>query len=57
MREGRGTHFDPAVLDSFLEIAPDLHAHLDGRTPDELRDELQEIIQKYFTAGLRVLLA
>jgi HD-GYP domain-containing protein (c-di-GMP phosphodiesterase class II) len=57
MREGRGTHFDPAVLDSFLEIAPDLHAQLDGRSAEELRGELQEIIEKYFTAGLRVLLA
>lgn len=57
LEEGRGTHFDPAVLDSFLEIAPDLHAHLDGRPAEELREELQEIIQKYFTAGLRVLLA
>lgn len=57
MRENRGSHFDPEVLDSFLEIAPDLHARLDGRTADELRGELQEIIEKYFTAGLRVLLA
>jgi len=57
LAEGRGGHFDPHLLDSFLEIAPGLHARLDGRTADELRGELQEIIEKYFTAGLRVLLS
>jgi len=57
MTEGRGAHFDPDALDTFLLMAPDLHAHLDGQNSAALRDELQEIIRKYFNAGLETLLA
>jgi len=57
MVEGRGSHFDPEVVDVFLELAPDLHAHLNGRSSAELRSEMQEIIRKYFNAGLETLLA
>ena len=57
MVEGRGSHFDPEVVDVFLELAPDLHAHLNGRSSAELRNEMQEIIRKYFNAGLETLLA
>jgi len=30
LREGRGTHFDPAVLDAFTRIAADLHRDIAG---------------------------
>jgi HD-GYP domain-containing protein (c-di-GMP phosphodiesterase class II) len=51
LEEGRGSHFDPDMLDTFTHIAKSLYDRLSGR--DEVpRDELKEIIQKYFTEGI-----
>ena len=56
LEEGRGTHFDPHLLNSFLHIAPGLHAELTGHDIDELRAILQAITQRYFNAELEKIL-
>jgi len=51
LREGRGTHFDPVILDRFLEIAKPLHdaySHSDDRAPGDL----EAIITRYFQTDL-----
>lgn len=51
LEEGRGSHFDPELLDTFMQLAKPLYDRLSRR--DEVpRDELKEIIQKYFTEGM-----
>lgn len=57
MEEGRGRHFDPDLLTSFLEIAPDLHAELHHFTIEELRDEMHRINRRYFASRLEAVLA
>ncbi len=52
LEEGRGSHFDPALLTSFLQIAPRLHAELTPLAVEELREKLQDITQRYFNAEL-----
>jgi HD-GYP domain-containing protein (c-di-GMP phosphodiesterase class II) len=55
LRQGRGTHFDPIRLDYFLEVAPPLYERLAGHEDDSVRDELKEIVETYFTRGVRTL--
>jgi HD-GYP domain-containing protein (c-di-GMP phosphodiesterase class II) len=51
LKEGKGSHFDPDLLDTFEGIAKPLYDRLSGR--EEIpREELQEIIRKYFTEGM-----
>jgi HD-GYP domain-containing protein (c-di-GMP phosphodiesterase class II) len=50
VEEGRGTHFDPALVDAFAAMAPDIHASYAGREDDALREELAALIQRYFYA-------
>ena len=52
IEQGRGTHFDPALLDVFAGLAKDLHARYGGREDKQLREELTEFVRRYFTAGL-----
>jgi HD-GYP domain-containing protein (c-di-GMP phosphodiesterase class II) len=48
MEEGKGAHFDSAMIDAFICIAEPLFDQFGGK--DEVpRDELREIIEKYFT--------
>ena len=47
--EGRGTHFDPDILDAFINIAPSLYDHFAGREDDSLKRELETITEKYFS--------
>ena len=54
LHEGRGTHFDPRLLDSFTEIAKGLYGHLVGRDDPGLRQEVDVTIQRYFSVDLDV---
>jgi HD-GYP domain-containing protein (c-di-GMP phosphodiesterase class II) len=36
IRTGAGTHFDPRLVEHFLELAAELHADIGGRDPDAL---------------------
>jgi HD-GYP domain-containing protein (c-di-GMP phosphodiesterase class II) len=48
MAEGRGSHFDPALLDAFLALAPRLHAEIAGREDATLADDLHAVIRTAF---------
>jgi HD-GYP domain-containing protein (c-di-GMP phosphodiesterase class II) len=52
LEEGRGTHFDPALLDAFAGLAGDLHAQLAGKEGHDLRPRLAAAVESYFTAGM-----
>ena len=55
--EGRGNHFDPDLLTSFLQIAPALHAELVNSDIEGLRTAMHQINRRYFASGLETLLA
>jgi HD-GYP domain-containing protein (c-di-GMP phosphodiesterase class II) len=48
LADGRGSHFDPRLLDIFRTIAPGLYRIGYERDDRELRDNLKEIISRYF---------
>ncbi|MGE5547017.1 MAG: HD-GYP domain-containing protein [Solirubrobacterales bacterium] len=49
MTRERGRHFDPAVLDAFVAIAPDLHAEV--CCGDALKAEMRAVVGRYFAFG------
>ena len=51
MEEGRGSHFDPHILDIFSRIAKPLYKTFGGKE-EIFREELGEIITKYFRKGI-----
>jgi HD-GYP domain-containing protein (c-di-GMP phosphodiesterase class II) len=51
MEEGRGSHFDPHILDVFSRIAKPLYKTFGGKE-EIFREELGEIIKKYFREGI-----
>jgi HD-GYP domain-containing protein (c-di-GMP phosphodiesterase class II) len=53
LNQGRGTHFDPALLDSFSEIAPALYEQFAQGSDDILIKKLENIILKYFSKEYR----
>ncbi|MEO5335458.1 MAG: HD domain-containing protein [Magnetospirillum sp. WYHS-4] len=48
LHKGRGTHFDPRLLDAFLDLAPGLHAAYGGREDAVVEKDLQALMQRYF---------
>jgi HD-GYP domain-containing protein (c-di-GMP phosphodiesterase class II) len=55
LEQGRGGHFDPALLDAFAGIAPELYDKYAGREGDALRQELVAVVDRYFSAGMESL--
>lgn len=55
LRQGRGSHFDPAVFDVFTTIAHNLYRTYAGRDDQGLRDELQAVVARVFSQGEIVL--
>ena len=55
--QGKGSHFDPGLLDAFLEIARELYDEFAGLENDRPREELQVITGRYFTRDARELFA
>jgi len=51
MEDGRGSHFDPILLDAFSRVAKPLYDKFGGKE-DVFREELGEIITKYFHEGM-----
>ena len=51
LEQGRGSHFDPDIVDAFLAISGDLHRRYAGRDDQGLRDEFQTVITRYFSGG------
>lgn len=52
VNEGKGTHFDPVILDEFNKIAQSLYNKIHGADEKYLRDALRELINKYFNTRL-----
>jgi HD-GYP domain-containing protein (c-di-GMP phosphodiesterase class II) len=56
LEAGRGTHFDPALLDAFTGIARGLYDTTAASSGAELKASLQEIFATYFTADIEVMI-
>jgi len=52
LSEGRGSHFDPLLIDVFAGIAGSLYGEVGGADDERLESSLDEIIDRYFPAGL-----
>ena len=52
LEAGRGTHFDPGVLDSFKEISDDIHRNIYNMDNEQLRAELETLTGKYFSGEI-----
>lgn len=55
LRQGRGSHFDPTVFDTFATIAQQLYHTYAGRDDQGLRNELQAVVARVFSQGEIVL--
>ena len=52
LARGRGTHFEPALLDCFTGIAADLYDQYGDADGDAAREELQRLLDRHFRRGL-----
>ena len=57
LEEGRGTHFDPAMVDAFLGIARGLYDTYAGRDDDTARADLERIVTTYFQVDMAAFLS
>ncbi len=48
LQEGRGSHFDPTVLDTFTQLAPTLHAELQGLDEAATRKLMTDMVHRHF---------
>ena len=55
LEQGRGGHFDPAVLNAFAKIVRRLYDRYAGREGEDLRNELAALVEEYFSAGIETL--
>ena len=56
LENGRGSHFDPNLLDAFARIARDLYAEYGGRDDDRAQRRLDSLSQDYFRSDVAALL-
>jgi hypothetical protein len=52
LEQGRGTHFDPGLLDAFAGIARGLYDEFAGVEGDKPRLQLELLTERYFHAAL-----
>ncbi len=52
LRQGRGRRFDPELLDAFSPLAKSLYDEYANRDDDELRNELKEVLERYFKTAM-----
>jgi len=57
LSRGRGSHFDPELLDAFTELAPEFYRRYAGDDGDGPRRELGGITHEYFKRDLATLLS
>ncbi|MBI5062378.1 MAG: HD domain-containing protein, partial [Desulfatitalea sp.] len=55
LEQGKGSHFDPRLLDLFASLAPALYREFSDQEGEPLKTALEEITRKYFSAGLETL--
>ena len=56
LEQGRGSHFDPDLLDAFRDIAADLFAEYGGQDDDRAKRRLESLGQKYFRSDIAALM-
>jgi len=56
LENGRGSHFDPALLDAFCGIARDLYNTYSNKDDDKPRLQLESMIEEYFKQNVGDLL-
>jgi HD-GYP domain-containing protein (c-di-GMP phosphodiesterase class II) len=56
LENGRGTHFDPELLDAFEVIARDLYDTYSGQADHKPRDRLELMTEEYFKRDVADLL-
>ena len=52
LKESSGTHFDPQILESFLKISYRLYIDISNESHQQLKDELDNSIKRYFLDSL-----
>ena len=57
LESGRGSHFDPALLDAFCGIARNLYDNFSDKGDDKPRQQLESMIEEYFKRNAGDLLA
>jgi len=57
LMRGRGKHFDPEIVNTFVGMAAPLHERYAHRTGRDLSAELIDVAWKYFHAGAETLVA
>lgn len=55
LEEGRGSHFDPKILDIFNPLTVEFYNTIAGREDEGLQQELEVAASRYFAAGLETL--
>ena len=48
LNEDKGTHFDPNLIDTFAQIAPDLYQEFSGREDEALKEQMKSIRDTYY---------
>jgi HD-GYP domain-containing protein (c-di-GMP phosphodiesterase class II) len=56
LEAGRGSHFDPLLLDAFSSIARDLYNTYSGKDDHKPRERLKEMTEEYFKRNIADLL-
>jgi len=57
LQSGRGSHFDPGLIDAFCEIAQDLYDTYSGKDDKLPKDRLEIMTEEYFKGQVADLLA
>jgi HD-GYP domain-containing protein (c-di-GMP phosphodiesterase class II) len=52
LEAGRGTHFDPAVLDAFTRLSGHFYATIAQREDDALKEETSAMMRRYFEVSI-----
>ena len=52
LMKSRGTHFDADLLDAFANIAKPLYDKYANRDDEKPRNDLRDIVQRYFKADM-----
>jgi len=56
LSQGRGSHFDPDLLDAFAAIAAELYAEFGGHDDDRAHQRLEEFSHEYFRRDIAELM-
>jgi len=56
LNDGRGSHFDPALLDTFSEISRDLYDTYSGADDQKSKNRLEQMTEEYFKRNVADLL-